>query len=168
MPPTWLQIRVDLLTRERLGIPDPGRILLVGPKHTFEELAASISLSFARWDLARLHESRLDDGRRIGFADPAYGRDCEDHAAVRVMREVGPGDDFEFAFDFGRDWRHRCQVLPGLADPRALYCGNNPLPPMPVVIHGWGVVPDQFERTAFDPADLAEPDEDGEWWAAAD
>jgi len=60
---TWLQIRVDLLGTAASDLdPCPGRILIVAPAHTFEELADAINQAFARWDLSHLHEFELADG----------------------------------------------------------------------------------------------------------
>jgi hypothetical protein len=50
---TWLQIRVDLLGGAAWNLdPSPGRILIVGPGHSFEQLADAINQAFARWDLS--------------------------------------------------------------------------------------------------------------------
>ena len=46
-----------------------GRVLMVGPPHTFADLADAVNAAFARCDLAHLHAFRLSDGRRIGYAD---------------------------------------------------------------------------------------------------
>jgi hypothetical protein len=89
---TWLQIRVDLLGG--LGgelKPAPGRVMIVGPGHTFSALADAINQAFARWDLSHLHEFELSDGRRIGFVDPEPFEDdavVEDHDAVKVVQAV--------------------------------------------------------------------------------
>lgn len=131
---------------------DPGRVFLVGPKHTFGQLADAINAAFARWDLSHLHEFRLADGRLIGFPDDEFAPEVvwEDQAAVRVADAVNPGDQFEFRFDFGAGWRHRCRVLADKADPREDY-GPGRLPARPVAIWGWGWIPDQYGReTAAD------------------
>ena len=67
--------------------PAPGRILIVGPSHTFLALAEAINQAFARWDLSHLHEFELAGGRRIGFVDLDPFEDDEvidDHAALKV------------------------------------------------------------------------------------
>src|SRR5919198_5850986 len=84
MAKTWLEVRVDLVREfgERLS-PSPGRILIVGPSHTFAGLADAINQAFARWDRSHLHEFELAGGRRIGFVDPDPFEDdevVEDHA----------------------------------------------------------------------------------------
>jgi hypothetical protein len=48
---TWVQIRVDLLGGRGFDLsPTPGRIFIVGPSHTFAQLADAINQAFARWD----------------------------------------------------------------------------------------------------------------------
>lgn len=118
---TWLRIRVDVLGGRGIELdPAPGRVMIVGPAHTFEQLAQAIDAAFARWDLSHLHEFELADGRRIGFPDDESGPEREwlDHAKLKVAREVGPGDEFTYTFDLGDDRRHRCVVEKEKADPR--------------------------------------------------
>lgn len=148
MARTWLRIRVDLLGG--LGVdlrPSPGRILIVGPGHSFGDLAEAVDTAFARWDLAHLHGFELADGRRIGIFDPEYPGDWLDETNLRVAKEVGPGDAFDYVFDFGDDWRHRCTVEPEKADPLEEY-GAKPSAPVP--IWGWGAIPDQYGRDSLD------------------
>ena len=106
--------------------------MIVGPSHTFEQFAGAINVAFARWDLSHLHEFELADGRRIGFPDDEFGPELEwlDHAKLKVAREVGQGDEFEYG----------------------------PPPAQPVAIWGWGSIPDQYGRRTFDGDD--EEDED--------
>jgi Plasmid pRiA4b ORF-3-like protein len=147
---TWLQIQVDLLGGGGTDLkPPPGRILIVGPSHTFEQFADAINQAFARWDLSHLHEFELSDGRRIGFPSDDFAPEMtwEDHAKVKVCREVKPGDEFTFTFDFGDNWRHLCTVGPEKADPIEQY-GEKPV--RPVAIWGWGSIPDQYGRTTHD------------------
>ncbi len=127
--------------------PPPGRILIVGPAHTFEQFAEAINQAFARWDLSHLHEFELSDGRRIGYPSEDFAPDLawEDQAKLKVCREVGPSDEFTFTFDFGDNWRHRCVVGSEKADPVEEY-GEKPL--RPVAIWGWGSIPDQYGRTS--------------------
>jgi hypothetical protein len=54
--------------------PPPGRIFIVGPSHTFEQLAEAINSAFARWDRSHLHEFELADGRLIGYPDDTSSR----------------------------------------------------------------------------------------------
>jgi hypothetical protein len=148
---TWLQVRVDLVGAGRRANEDPGRIVIVGPRHTFAQLADAINVSFARWDLSHLHEFELAGGRKIGFPDDEYAPELvwEDQAALKVVDEVAPGDEFVFTFDFGANWRHRCRVLEDRVDPREVY-GPGRLPTRPVVTWGWGWIPDQYGRRSFD------------------
>ena len=136
--------------------PAPGRIFIVGPSHTFRALAEAINQAFARWDLSHLHEFELAGGRRIGFVDPDPFEDDEvidDHAALKVVGTVEPGDEFGFVFDFGDRWEHRCRVLAEKADPRQEW-GPGPLPKHPVAIWGWGVIPDQYGRESAEELEL--------------
>jgi Plasmid pRiA4b ORF-3-like protein len=147
---TWLQIQVELVSGRGADLrPPPGRTMIVGPSHTFGQLADAINAAFARWDLSHLHEFELADGRRIGYPSDEYAPDLEweDQAKLKVARELKPGDQFEFVFDFGDDWRHRCRVLEGKVDPAEEY---GPIPDRPVPIWGWGSIPDQYGRESLD------------------
>jgi Plasmid pRiA4b ORF-3-like protein len=153
MARTWLRIRVDLLGGGGIDCdPSPGRIFLVGPSQTFEQFAEAIDGAFARWDLSHLHEFNLKDGRVIGYPDDSYAPELEwlDHAKLKVAKEVKPGEEFDYVFDLGDDWRHRCTVEPKKGDPLEDY---GTVPNVPVVIWGWGSIPDQYGRRAFDPED---------------
>src|SRR3954452_23288344 len=122
--------------------PPPGRVFAAAPSLTFERFADAINRAFGRWDFSHLHAFELADGRRIGVAD----EDEEgwlDHAAERVGSSVAPGDRFDFVFDFGDDWRHRCEVLPEKLDPRE---DLGAVPREPVILWGWGWLPDQYGR----------------------
>ncbi len=150
MARTWLQIRVDLLGgRDILCDPSPGRIFIVGPSHSFAVFAQAIDAGFARWDLSHLHTFELADGRLIGYPDDAYAPEMVwlDHTGLKVAREAKPGDEFEYIFDLGDDWRHQCTVEPGKADPLEVY---GIVPDRPVAIWGWGWIPDQYGRRSVD------------------
>jgi hypothetical protein len=148
MAPSWLRVRVDLLGGRGMECePRPGRVLIVGPKHTFADLAEAIDAAFARWDLAHLHGFELADGRQIGILDPEEPGDWLDERALKVTAELAPGDAFEYTFDFGDDWRHSCTVEPEKADPLEEY-GATPASPVP--IWGWGEIPDQYGRATFE------------------
>jgi hypothetical protein len=147
---TWLQVRVELLGGRGIDCdPPPGRIFIVGPSHSFEQFAEAIDAAFARWDLSHLHEFELLDGRRVGFPSDDYAPDLvwEDHATLKVARELSPGQEFSYVFDFGDDWRHRCRVLDEKADPVDEY--GTP-PKQPVAIWGWGWIPDQYGRETLE------------------
>jgi hypothetical protein len=153
MARTWLRIRVDLLGGGGIDCdPSPGRIFLVGPSHTFEQFAEAIDAAFARWDLSHLHNFELKDGRLIGYPDDSFAHDMVwlDHAKLKVAKEVKAGEEFEYVFDLGDNWRHRCTVEPEKGDPVEEY---GIVPKVPAPIWGWGSIPDQYGRRAFDPDD---------------
>jgi hypothetical protein len=156
MARTWLQIRVDLLGG--CGIvcdPPPGRIFIVGPSHSFEQFAEAIDVAFARWDFSHLHSFALADGRVIGYPDDSFSPELVwlDHAKLKVAREVRPGEEFEYVFDLGDNWRHRCTVLAQKANPIEEY---GQIPDRPVPVWGWGSIPDQYGRVSFDGDDEQE------------
>ncbi len=133
----------------------PGRDLLVSDTHTFSELATAIDRAFARWDLSHLHEFRLADGRRIGMIDPDdLDDDSTDLDEQKItVKQVGlrRGDTFEYVFDFGDSWEHRCTVLRCKVDPMMEFgAASSEIVP----VFGWGTIPDQYGRTM--------PEEDGE------
>jgi hypothetical protein len=159
MARTWLTIRVELLS----GIyaecdPAPGRVFLVGPRHTFQQLARAINVGFARWDHSHLYDFELADGNIVGFPDMDFGQeDVLDHATTKVLDRVGPADRFGYRFDFGDEWIHECRVEPEKVDPIDVY-GDPPVEPVPVF--GWGTIPDQYGRITDgrDDESLAEPE----------
>ena len=164
LPPLpWLQIRVELEGSAELTCePRPGRVLIVGPGHTFLQLAEAIDTGFARWDLAHLHAFELPDGRCVGLPDggPPLGDGPRwlDHRAVEVLAAVGPGDRFAYVFDLARAWRHDCRVLEETVDPLSVFRAR---PARPAIAYGWGWIPDQYGRTegeGFEPSmDLTGP-----------
>lgn len=60
---------------------------------------------------------------------------------------LGPGSAFEYVFDLGDDWRHRCEVQSTDVDPEEEY--GAPLD-QPVPIWGWGWIPDEYGRVTED------------------
>ncbi len=153
----WLQIQVELEgSRGIVCDPPPGRVLVVGPGHTFLQLAEAIDDAFARWDLAHLHAFELPDGRCIGLADGGLplgdATRWLDHRAVEVLGALGPGDRFTYTFDVAEPWRHACRVLEETVDPLALF---DERPARPAITFGWGWIPDQHGRTegeGFEPS----------------
>jgi len=145
-------LRVVLLGQagEELAEP-PGRDLLVSEAHMFADLAAAINGAFARWDVSHLHEFQLDDGMRIGMIGPdGTGDDAGllDEQQVTLQRiGLRPGDTFEYVFDLGESWEHRCTVLRGDVDPIEELGGR---PSEIVAVLGWGSIPDQYGRTTPD------------------
>lgn len=159
MARTWLTIRVELLS----GIyaecdPAPGRVFLVGPRHTFQQLARAINVGFARWDFSHLYDFELTDGSVVGFPDEDFGEDdVLDHVTTKVRDRVEPGERFGYRFDFGDEWIHECMVEPAKVDPLEVY-GDVPTDPVP--IFGWGTIPDQYGRVTdgSDDDGLSEPE----------
>lgn len=145
MARTWLAIRVELLSGLYTECdPAPGRVFIVGPKHTFQQLARAINVGFARWDHSHLYDFELADGTIIGFADEDFGEDdVLDHATTQVLKHLTPGVRFGYRFDFGDEWIHEGTVEPDKVDPLDVY-GAPSLEPVP--IFGWGTIPDQYGR----------------------
>jgi hypothetical protein len=153
MARTWLSVTVELLggRGEELW-PWPGRVLAVGPSHTFMDLADAINDAFARWDRSHLSMFTLADGRVV--TDEETGaeltasiggpiRATMDIATAKVAQVVQPGAEFQFTFDLGDDWTHRCLVGEEKIDPLEEW-GVRPDAPMPY--WGWGSIPDQYGR----------------------
>jgi hypothetical protein len=149
-PLPWLQVQVELEGSAELACdPRPGRIVLVGPGHTFLQLAETIDAAFARWDRTHLHAFELPDGRLVGLPDsgPPLGDAPRwlDHRAVEVLAAVGPGDRFAYTFDLMAGWRHDCRVLEEAVDPLTVF---DERPARPAIAFGWGWIPDQYGRAA--------------------
>jgi hypothetical protein len=150
---TWLSVTVELLggRGEELW-PWPGRILAVGPSHTFADLAGAVSDAFARWDRSHLSMFTLADGRVVTDEETAAEmagsiggsiRAPLDMEATKVGRVLEPGAEFQFTFDLGDNWTHRCVVAEEKIDPVEVL-GIRPDRPMPY--WGWGSIPDQYGR----------------------
>ena len=140
----WYVIRVELVSgAAEVFDPPPGRDILISPQHTFRQLAEGINAGFARWDPGHLYVFRMADGTRIGtpFEDP----DMDDAARRKIGRRT-EGEVFEFEFDFGDSWTHRCTVLEEVR-PEDVYGVR---PKGPVAVWGWGSISDQYGRTRPD------------------
>jgi hypothetical protein len=150
---TWLSVTVELLggRGEELW-PWPGRIFAVGPSHTFMDLANAINDAFARWDRSHLSMFTLDDGRII--TDEETGADMAgsfagpittalDIETAKVAQTLKPRSEFQFTFDLGDSWMHRCVVGEAKVDPLEVL-GIRPDSPLPY--WGWGNIPDQYGR----------------------
>jgi len=138
----WYVIRVELISGLALDLdPPPGRDFLVSRQHTFRQLAEVINSGFARWDLGHLYVFRLADGTMVGtaFEDLPY----REAARTKIGRRR-EGEVFEYEFDFGDSWKHRCTVLETEVDPEDVYGVR---PKGPVAVWGWGAIPDQHGRT---------------------
>lgn len=153
MARTWLSVTVELLggRGEELW-PWPGRVFAVGPSHTFMDLANAINDAFARWDRSHLSMFTLADGRVI--TDEETGTEIAgsirgpiiapiDIAAAKVTRTLEPGTEFQFTYDLGDAWTHRCVVGDEKVDPLEVL-GIRPDAPLPY--WGWGSIPDQYGR----------------------
>ncbi len=149
----WLSVTVELLggRGEELW-PWPGRVFAVGPSQTFQDFADAINGAFARWDRSHLSMFTLSDGRIV--TDRETGAEMAtsvggpvvkavDIATARVARTVELGAEFQFTFDLGDDWTHRCVVAREKIDPLDLF-GDRPDYPVPY--WGWGSIPDQYGR----------------------
>ncbi|MDN5685992.1 MAG: hypothetical protein L0G94_04810 [Brachybacterium sp.] len=153
MAKTWLSVTVDLLGGAGQDLwPWPGRIMAVGPSHTFEQLAEAINLAFARWDRAHLSMFTLADGRMVMDRESADELTSSsdgplvasvDMSTAAVVRTVDLGDEFRYTVDLGDEWTHRCVVGAQKIDPVEVL-GIRPAAPLPY--WGWGSVPDQYGR----------------------
>ena len=153
----WFTIRVELLSGGGLTLRrPPGRELLVGPQHTLADVARATDLAFARWDLSHLHEFTFPDGRRYGIPDDEYGQEILDCARVQAGRVVSKGSTFQYVFDLGDNWQHRCRVVATNVDPLEL---AGIVPEQPIPIWGWGWIPDQYGRRTEDDSGDGDADE---------
>jgi hypothetical protein len=146
----WMVLRVILggQSGEELAEP-PGRDLLISTTHTFAEIAAAIDRAFARWDVSHLHEFVLADGRRIVAADDDGFEegDLDETVETVASLDLTAGRSFEYVFDLGAGWEHRCMVLRESVDPLA----ELGIVPIEIVaVFGWGTIPDQYGRLAPD------------------
>lgn len=66
-----------------------------------------------------------------------------DIEAAKVARVLDPGAEFQFTFDLGDNWTHRCVVGEEKIDPLEVL-GIHPAKPLPY--WGWGSIPDQYGR----------------------
>lgn len=138
---TWMVIRVELVSGVGRDFdPPPGRDFLVSSQHTFRAFADAINTAFARWELSHLHAFRIGE-RTIGTR--VEDLDFEDDQRTNVGAHDA-GNEFLFEFDFGDSWEHRCSVIEADVDPDELF-GQQPT--QPVLIFGWGTLPDQHGRT---------------------
>lgn len=129
---------------------------MVGPRHTFADLAQSIDHAFARWDRGHLCKFDFADGTVV--TDPetadeaAASPDGPMSGRARVLSEtriadsVAAGDEFRYEFDFGDGWTHACRV-DSEVDPLEVL-GTRPGSPM--AYFGWGSMPDQYGRRWVD------------------
>ena len=132
--------------------PWPGRIFAVGPSHTFKDLADAVNDAFGRWDRAHLSVFTLPDGRVV--TDEETGAEMTGSIggpittllniqATKVARVLAPETEFQFTFDLGDNWVHRCVVGREKVDAMEVL-GSRPDKPLPY--WGWGTIPDQYGR----------------------
>lgn len=142
--------------------PPPGRVLAVGPSHTFQDLAEAINMAFARWDLAHLSMFHLGDGRIVTDVDTAAELPggpsgpiptTLDIETAKVTRTLDLAAEFQYTFDLGDDWVHRCVIGAQKVDPME-ELGIRPGHPLPY--WGWGTIPDQYGRR-YEDDDLSDP-----------
>lgn len=153
MARTWLSVTVELLGGRGDELwPWPGRVFVVGPSHTFMDLADAINDAFARWDRSHLSIFTLADGRVVTDAESgaeiaswSVGPVAQtlDIESARVARNVTAGAEFQSIFDLGDEWTHRCVVGDAKVDPVDML-GITPKKPLPY--WGWGSIPDQYGR----------------------
>jgi hypothetical protein len=148
MAKNWIAIRVSLIGGGGIDCdPSPGRVMIVGPRHTFADLAKAIDAAFARWDLSHLHLFEFPDRRLVGEPSPDWHREVLDEGSLKVVSTVGLEERFIYVFDLGAGWRHECEVQAVDVDPVQSY---GIVPRTPVPIWGWGWIPDQYGRRIED------------------
>ena len=152
MARTWAEVTVELLGGRGTSFwPAPGRTLLIGPRHTFGDLAGAIDRALARWDVAHLSLFELADGAVVTDAESLEEADSllssysagHDMRTAKVMKLVPPGSSFRYVFDLGDGWTHACARGMEQVDPVEVY-GSTPRDP--IVVWGWGDIPDQYGR----------------------
>ncbi|HET6920788.1 MAG TPA: hypothetical protein VFI46_15195 [Jiangellaceae bacterium] len=172
----WLSVRVELIGGRTAGElwPRPGRVFVVSSLDTFHDFAEAIDDAFARWDRSHLHEFRLPKPGKsvtefsyIDDVDPAKELDAE---SVRLGDVLEPGDEFEYIFDLGDMWRHRCVVDDTEVDAVDML-GRLPL--RPFMTWGWGLIPDPYGRffedeTADPESRIPGPPDEWPWGNAGD
>jgi hypothetical protein len=148
MSTPWLQITVELVEGRDLVLwPRPGRVFVASPTHAFGALAGGIDSAFARWDQSHLHEFRRQNGERVGRADPDWDSgDVLDEREQKLSR-LEAGEELLYIFDFGDGWHHLVTVGTERLDPREQF---GVAPRHPVVLFGWGDIPDQYGRRFAD------------------
>jgi hypothetical protein len=114
--------------------------MIASPAQTLAELAEAIDVAFARRDYSHVHEFRLGVGKRYMLGGSDFEPEAIDSTSVTLASvDLDVGMSFEYVFDLGDEWRHRCAVQSVDADPEE-ECGafsNRSVP-----IWGWGRIPD--------------------------
>ncbi|MGH9183756.1 MAG: IS1096 element passenger TnpR family protein [Acidimicrobiales bacterium] len=141
----WLLVQVTLRTgRGEAFDPPPERVIVASVHHTFAELAMAIDLAFGRRQLDCLRQFTCEDGTRVGdvVAD-LWGETPREHRRTRLER-LGPGERFDYLFDFSDCWVHECLVVDRV-DPMEVL-GTRP--GRPVIHHAVGASPPQLRTSA--------------------
>ncbi|HET7387203.1 MAG TPA: hypothetical protein VFJ19_11140 [Nocardioidaceae bacterium] len=129
-----------------------GTHLRGGPSHSFMDLADAVNGAFARWDRSHLSMFTLADGKVV--TDDETGAEMTgsiggpviaplDITTTKVAGTVEPGCEFQFTFDLGDDWTHRCVIVEEKIDPLETVGVH---PDRPLAYWGWGAIPDQYGR----------------------
>jgi len=123
-------------------LPDgwlPGRVFAVPGSCPLWEFAVATDGAFGRGDIG--HERAFTiKGKRVDV-------DADAKNADRVTLDslgLAVGESFEYEFDLGDSWIHRCLVLNAAPDLYKLWEGWRP--EVPSAIMGWGSLPDQYGR----------------------
>jgi hypothetical protein len=111
---SWFVIRVELAGRAGEEIdPPPGRDFLASSEFSLLQLGVAIDYAFARWDLGHLHLFRMPAGEEYMLGGDEDGDPSSSTESVSLGQlGLTQGTTFEYVFDLGDEWRHRCQVLP--------------------------------------------------------
>lgn len=95
----------------------PVHVIQLGPTSTFAELSRAIDTLFGHESDMHLHEFR-QGGRDLVSMPEFEDYDASiDEAILPVSSLLDPGDTFEYVYDLGDYWRHRCDVLASAARP---------------------------------------------------
>ncbi len=131
---SWLIIRVELVSGLGEEIhPSPGRDFLVSSDHSPLQFAVAIDTGFARWDLGHLHMFRLPGGAEYMLGGGEDGDETPSTELTRLgLLRLALGTEFEYVFDLGDEWLHRCEVRAVDVDPQAEF-GDEPAAPGPAL-----------------------------------
>jgi hypothetical protein len=62
---------------------------------------------------------------------------------VSLGEVLAPGQEFQYTFDLGDNWRHHCRIADDNLDPMAEL---GIVPDRPLPYGGWGLIPDPYGR----------------------
>jgi hypothetical protein len=115
----------------------PGRVFAVPGDCSLARLGEAIDRSLGRWDLAHERDFTIK-GKRIAAGPRSATLDSLDLAKDEL---------FEYEFDLGDSWTHRCMVRNVASDLYEIWDGWKPAEP--TAVEGWGDMPDQYGRSAW-------------------